>query len=256
MPQPWRCSSVVTESSRNGESSTTMSTIECGQCHPSASTSGVEILTLAVPGRALAAELEVAEGGAEEIGRLAVGEVVGRHVGEVRLDELAQRWVSVSGARWPRAPPPPAIRSELGRMSLASLLPCIVEGVVGGGSIAARWVMATGAGVRLAPGGGGSYPAEWWLRQSIPPSWSAGARSRPGCACPTPPPPDRPRRRARGRLRRRRSVRLRGRAGLVRRRRRRQPGLRQARMREHAGRLALPDASPTGRPRPRPASTT
>ena len=88
----WSCrdSSAVTESTRNGMSSVTISTTVCPIDQPCSSTDGVNTRTLATPGGRCDGQLPVHERGAGEVDGIAVAQVLQRGVLVVPGEELRQ----------------------------------------------------------------------------------------------------------------------------------------------------------------------
>ncbi len=110
--RPWRLTSIVTESTRNGMSSLTISMIVCVDCQPCSSIVGLKTRTLGAPALALAREVPVRERRAVQVGGLPLGQVL-----RGRPDRSSDRRASRSLVACPAPPsraqaprPAPAVR--------------------------------------------------------------------------------------------------------------------------------------------------
>ena len=110
-PRPWRSSTMRIVSTRNGMSSVTTSSTECGECQPSRSRSGDSTRATACPGGRTRAEGEVGDGDGVDVVELAVVDVALRQLGVVAAAGTARAARRRAGAGRPgrtaaRAPRP------------------------------------------------------------------------------------------------------------------------------------------------------
>ena len=81
---PWRLTSIVTESTRNGMSSLTISTIVCVDCQPCSSIVGLNTRTFARPGSRLRAKFQCDSAAPYRSASCALGEILGVDLAVVR----------------------------------------------------------------------------------------------------------------------------------------------------------------------------